>query len=169
MLNQSFAANISANFEPVWYIKKNGRLDMDLLLKEFQKFYRRHSESWLGEFAYKESGRQLLLMAFLQRIINGGGTVEMEMALGSGRCDLLVEYAGERFVIELKINYDSYTLEDGQDQISRYLDKLGMTQGYLILFEMKNSDAIPWNDRIKWTEYEYDWKGSKKQITLVEM
>jgi hypothetical protein len=48
-----------------WYIKPDWKLDLILLLKEFQKFYRRHSESWLGNFSFQESGKQLLLMAFL--------------------------------------------------------------------------------------------------------
>ena len=169
VLSMNFQESMLPTVEREWYIKADGKLDMGLLLKEFQKFYRRHSESWLGEFSFRESGRQLLLMAFLQRVVNGGGNVEREMALGSGRCDLLIEYAGERFVIEMKINHDSETLSDGKDQISRYLDKLGLNHGYLILFETKKSAEIPWEARIKWTEIEYEWKGITKQISLVEM
>jgi len=169
VLNANFQELIIPKVETQWYFKPDGKIDIDLLLKEFQKFYRRHSESWLGEFSFRESGKQLLLMAFLQRIVNGGGKVEREMALGSGRCDLLVEYAGEFFVIELKINYDSYSLEDGKDQISRYLDKLGLEHGYLILFETKKSDVVPWEQRLKWTELEHEWRGIRKQISLVEM
>jgi hypothetical protein len=45
---------------------------MPALLVEFQDFYREHSESWLDKFSFHESGKQLLLMAFLQRIVNGG-------------------------------------------------------------------------------------------------
>ena len=169
VLSMNFQESMLPTVEREWYIKADGKLDMGLLLKEFQKFYRRHSESWLGEFSFRESGRQLLLMAFLQRVVNGGGNVEREMALGSGRCDLLIEYAGERFVIEMKINHDSETLSDGKDQISRYLDKLGLNHGYLILFETKKSAEIPWEGRIKWTELEHEWKGITKQISLVEM
>ncbi|HRF42157.1 MAG TPA: hypothetical protein PK198_25365, partial [Saprospiraceae bacterium] len=56
----------------------------------FVDFYRWNSESWLERFEYKEAGHQLLLMAFLQRIINGGGRIEREMAIGNGRTDLAV-------------------------------------------------------------------------------
>ncbi len=169
VLNANFQDLITPKVERQWYFKDDGKLDMNLLLKEFQKFYRRHSESWLGQFSFRESGRQLLLMAFLQRIVNGGGIVEREMALGSGRCDLLIEYAGERFVIELKIRYDSYSFDDGKDQIARYLDKLGFKHGYLMLFETQNSNIISWEQRIKWTELEHEWHNLKKQISLVEM
>lgn len=123
----------------------------------------------LVEFSFRESGRQLLLMGYLQRIVNGCGKVEREMALVSGRCDLLIEYAGERFVVELKINYDSYSFEDGKDQVSRYLDKLGLEHGYLMLFETKKSDVVTWEQRLKWTELEHEWRGVKKQISLVGM
>ena len=75
VLNLSFMANIDAKVSPQWFIKPDGHLDMDALLREFQDFYREHSESWLDTFSYHESGKQLLLMAFLQRIVNGGGSI----------------------------------------------------------------------------------------------
>ena len=75
---------------------------MDALLAAFQKFYRRYSEAWLEKYDFREVGRQLLLMAFLQRVINSGGHIEREMAVGNGRCDFAVDYGGERQVIELK-------------------------------------------------------------------
>ena len=155
--------------ERQWYIKPDGKLDMDLLLKEFQKFYRRNSESWLDKFSFSESGKQLLLMAFLQRIVNGGGKIDREMAVGKGRCDLYIEFGGDCFVLELKIKYNEEYAQEGRDQISGYLDKVGLPNGYLILFENKPSSIVPWESRIKWTELEHEWRGIKKWITLVEM
>ncbi len=131
--------------EPTWYIK-DGKLDMDALLTAFQKFYRRHSETWLSKYDFREAGRQLLLMAFLQRIVNSGGRIEREMAAGNGRCDLLAEYGNEQIPIELKLYYDSYTREEGLDQIARYLSRFGLKPGYLVIFETRVS--IPWEKRI---------------------
>ena len=108
-------------------------------------------------------------MAFLQRIVNGGGKIDREMAVGRGRCDLYIEFAGECFVLELKIKYNEEYAEEGRDQIAGYLDKVGLPHGYLILFENKPSSEIPWENRIKWTELEHEWRGIKKRITLVEM
>ena len=119
--------------QPRWYIKEN-RLDMDALLRAFQKFYRRHSESWLGKYSFRETGRQLLLMAFLQRIINSGGRIEREMAAGNGRCDLWVEYGGEQHILELKLYHDQFTREDGLEQTGRYMDQMGVSTGHLIIF-----------------------------------
>jgi len=45
-----------------WYLKPDGKLNMDELLKEFQDFYRENSESWINRFSYKEAGQQLLLL-----------------------------------------------------------------------------------------------------------
>ncbi len=112
----------------------------------FQKFYRRHSEAWLSKFDFREVGRQLLLMAFLQRIINGGGNIEREMAVGNGRCDLLIEFADEQFVIELKLNYDQWSKDDGLKQLARYTARLGLSHGYLILFELDANKA--WEERL---------------------
>jgi len=138
-----------------WYIKEN-RLDMDALLAAFQKFYRRHSESWLGKYSFRETGRQLLLMAFLQRIINAGGRIEREMAAGNGRCDLWVEYGGEEHILELKLYHDQFTREDGLEQISRYMDQMGLKIGHLIIFETRS--GISWEERISREEIVSDGK-----------
>ncbi|KJJ83674.1 protein containing DUF1703 [Candidatus Omnitrophus magneticus] len=148
-----------------WYINPAGKLDMDKLLKAFQEFYRENSEMWLEKFDYKEAGPHLLLMAFLQRVINGGGKINREMAVGTGRTDLLIEFNGERFVLELKLKRLPSARQKGLDQISRYLDTLGMTKGYLILFEIKPSSIIPWETRVKWEDISHQ----NKEITIVEM
>ncbi len=141
--------------EPLWYIK-NKRLNLDALLVAFQKFYRRNSEAWLAKYDFREVGRQLLLMAFLQRIINAGGRIEREMAIGNGRCDLWIEYGGEQFVIELKLYRDEYTREDGLEQTARYLSRLGLSQGYLIIFETRSGKT--WEERIFRETVEVDGK-----------
>ena len=146
--------------DPFWYIK-GGRLDMDALLQAFQKFYRRHSEAWLSKYDFREVGRQLLLMAFLQRIVNGGGSISREMAIGNGRADLVVDYGGQTFVIELKIKYRSDSQAEGQQQLARYLSRIGQNHGYLLLFD--TNPATDWDDRLQWQHLTQDGKA----ITLV--
>ena len=145
-----------------WYIKDN-KLDMNALLKAFQKFYRRHSEAWLEKYDSREVGRQLLLMAFLQRIINHGGHIEREMAVGNGRCDLFIRYAKDRYVIELKLKRDQWSEEDGLKQTARYCDQLGLKHGYLVLFEIDTQ--LSWEQRLRWQQYEEN----AVEITLVGM
>jgi hypothetical protein len=169
VLNLSFMANMEAKVSPQWFIKPNGHLDMDALLREFQDFYREHSESWLDKFSFHESGKQLLLMAFLQRIVNGGGSIAREMAVGRGRTDLTIEFNGDRFVLELKIKRSNTNMERAFKQLFHYLDQLNLQHGYLVLFELKSSDIVSWEERIKWTNIEYESLGAKKQFTIVEM
>ncbi|KJJ85774.1 ATPase domain protein, prokaryote domain protein [Candidatus Omnitrophus magneticus] len=165
VLNFQLQKNIREQGTTSWYIKSNGKLDMDKLLKAFQEFYSENSEVWLERFDYKEAGPHLLLMAFLQRVINGGGRINREMAVGTGRTDLLIEFNGDKFVLELKLKRMPSARQKGLDQISRYLDTLGMTKGYLILFEIKPSSIIPWETRVKWEDISHQ----NKNITLVEM
>ena len=86
-------------------------------------------------------------MAFLQRVINAGGQIEREMAVGNGRCDLVVDYGGERHLIELKLNRDQWSREDGLEQCARYASRLGLATGHLVLFELDST--IPWETRLK--------------------
>ena len=91
-----------------WFVDEEGGLDADGLIAAFQAFFREHSESWVQRFErYHEAGPQLLLQAHLQRVVNGGGLVDREYALGSGRTDLLLRWpqgGGERrFVVECKL------------------------------------------------------------------
>jgi hypothetical protein len=146
--------------DPFWYIKGT-QLDMDALLQAFQKFYRRLSEAWLSKYDFREVGRQLLLMAFLQRIVNGGGRITREMAIGNGRADLVVEFGGQTFVLELKLKYRSDSQAEGQEQLARYLSRLGQDHGYLLLFD--TDPATPWEDRLQWQQLTQDGKA----ITLV--
>lgn len=166
IIHSPFADNINQETaQTSWYLNPDGALNMDKLLEAFTTFYQRHSESWLERFQYKEAGHQLLLMAFLQRIINGGGRIEREMAIGNGRTDLAVFWKDQIIPIELKMHHDKWSEPEGLQQLSRYMDKLGQKHGYLILFEKKNSDVLPWEERLRREIHEVDGK----EIVLLGM
>ena len=131
------------------YIGTNGRFDMRAMLTEFQEFWRENSESWRGRFEYREAAPHLILMGFLQRVLNGGGRVVREMAAGSGRLDLCVEYESERYPLELKIRRSRKTIPDGLHQLGRYLATLGEPEGWLIVFDQRQDES--WDDKITWT------------------
>ncbi len=141
-----YARQESISQQISWYIDKQGNLDMHKLLEAFAQFYRENSDVWLEKFAYKESGPHLLLMAFLQRIINGGGKIHREYALGRGRVDLLIEYQQQRIVLEMKIRRGDKTLTDGLKQIAAYMDTSNASEGHLVIFDRDQSN--PWDKRI---------------------
>ena len=69
----TYTTEAQINQETTWYINpEDERLQLAKLLTAFQTFFREHSEHWVERFQYKEAGPQLLLQAFLQRIVNSG-------------------------------------------------------------------------------------------------
>lgn len=126
---------------------------MNLLLTSFQQFFREHSEIWLDRFAYREAGPQLLLQAFLQRIINGGGQITREYGLGMGRTDLFILWRlpdgmVQRFVIECKVMWGSRetTINKGLAQVTRYADRCGADDVYLLIFDREKKRT--WDEKI---------------------
>jgi len=133
--------------------RDDGGIDMDALLAEFQKFWRRHAEMWEEKADYTEAFPHLLLMAFLQRIVNGGGNIEREYAAGRGRVDLMIDYGGRRNIIEIKLVHPSdgrnTTLDEGLEQIARYDDKIGADSLHLVIFDRRPEyRAKPWEERL---------------------
>jgi hypothetical protein len=171
--------NLEARYDQAWYIRENGSLDVKKLLSAFQEFFREHSEHWVERFQYKEAGPQLLMQAFLQRIINSGGRIEREYGLGKMRTDLLLlwplkpappgqptwtRWQGpvQKVVIELKILYKSLegTISEGLKQTKEYLDRCGTSDGHLVVFDRRSE--VSWSEKI--FQHEYDFEGQKIEV-----
>jgi hypothetical protein len=158
-LNSGYHDNFPPPSSWQWQ-KANGDLDMDRLLQEFQKFWRRHADIWEQHADYTEAFPHLLLMAFLQRILNGGGQIEREYAAGRGRVDLAIEYRNLRYIIEIKIihSYDSpqTVREEGLEQIRQYCDKIDAhAPAYLVIFDRREkAKQKSWEERIGWEQVE---------------
>ncbi len=158
VLGRQLSYNIQENLpRPRWrWQRPDGGLDMPALVTEFLKWWRNNA-AIVEEHAqrgYLEAVPHLAFMGFLQRVINGGGTVHREFAAGRGAVDLLVAYAQERFVIELKRvppRHRSLTQvrEDGLEQLCRYLDEVGEREGWLIFFDQRAGRS--WEERL-WRE-----------------
>ncbi|GHT44184.1 hypothetical protein AGMMS49965_19390 [Bacteroidia bacterium] len=125
---------------------KNGRIDMIYLMQDFQAFWRENSEIWVERFDYKEAAPHLILQAFLQRIVNGGGQIIREFAAGRDRLDLCVLYEGQKYPIELKLRYNSKTEENSYAQLIAYTDALGTKEGWLVIFDRRVD--IDWDTKI---------------------
>ena len=131
--------------EPAWYVADDGTLDMPKLIQGFLRFWRRNGEVLLAGMPYHEAAPHLVFMAYLQRIVNKGGRITREFAVGTGRADLVVEYGGREDVLELKLMRGKYTLADGLEQVAGYARKLGRDAGYLIIFDP--ASEAPFEDR----------------------
>ena len=145
--------------DPRAFVLPSGRFSMNVFLDEFRAFWLEHGETMATSATYRESGAQLVLMAFLHRVVNGGGVVLREYGIGRKRIDLLVTwpYTGEngkrvvqREAIELKVWRDDRKdpLADGLKQLDAYMAGLGLDNGYLILFDRRTT-AEPLEERVR--------------------
>ena len=95
-------------------------------------------------------------MAFVQRVLNGGGAIARECAAGRGRMDLRIDYKGYRYIIEIKLLRPYHSpgafRQKGLVQIRQYRDKFGVqTPAYLIIFDRRpESVSKSWDERITW-------------------
>jgi len=150
-----------------WYVTPDHHLDMRKILQAFQAFFRENAESWIERFDYKEAGPQLVMQAFLQRIVNGGGRITREYGLGRGRTDLAIEWPTEpgsgfygdvqKVLVELKLYRPEKqrlesVIESGIEQSMEYADTFGAEEIHLVIFN--RSDA-PWDEKIRFEEHDF--------------
>ena len=147
------AAQAGLAIEPAWYVEPaDGRLRTPKLIEAFQTFFREHSEHWVERFRYREAGPQLLLQAFLQRVVNSGGRIEREYGLGRMRTDLLIVWPHpggvQRVVVECKVRRGPLdrTAAQGLEQTRAYMDRCAAAEGHLVIFD--RDPETPWADRI---------------------
>ena len=142
--------------EPAHYVRPDGALDMPRLMKDWQEFWREDGHLAARGFSYREAGPHLMLMAFLQRVINGGGRIEREYGLGRGALDLMVHWKGERHAIEVKLRRDKRTEERALGQLAGYLERSGLPEGWLVLFDLRKKPR--WEDKLFVREVQRDGK-----------
>ncbi|OJT19183.1 polyketide biosynthesis operon protein CyrO [Archangium sp. Cb G35] len=125
---------------PATWLRADGRLDMERLMEAFLAFWRQHGQPLLGTAPYHEIAPHLVLMAFLHRVANGGGTLEREYAIGTGRMDLCLRYGPDTLALELKVwrEGEKDPLEDGLAQLDGYLGGLGLDSGWLVIFDRRS-------------------------------
>ena len=112
---------------------------------------------------YREAGPQLVLQAFLHRVVNGAGRIEREYALGSRRVDLLVIWPPEagkpgRFVVECNLlrSGRARTMEKGLQQTAAYMDLCDTDAGHLVVFDVR--EGRDWAERVFREERTHDGK-----------
>lgn len=142
------AVPVENQIQPASYTLPDGRLSMKRLLDGFLAFWQEQGEALLGPLPYHEVAPQLVLMAFLQKVVNGGGTIDREFGLGRRRIDLLIRwpYAGlegrkevQREALELKVwrKGEKDPLAQGRAQLDGYLELLGLDEGTLVIFDRR--------------------------------
>lgn len=148
--------------QPSSFRLPDGRLDFPRLLTEFAAFWKQNGEILTLKQGYHEAAAQLVLMAYLHRIVNGGGYIDREYGLGRGRIDLLIRqpYTGpdgcrawQREALELKVWRDNAKdpLAEGLTQLDGYLDRVDLDTGVLVVFDRRTT-AAPITERTGFIE-----------------
>jgi len=124
------------------YLKKNGDLDFDLVLKKFQEVIKeKYSKSdLLKSDEFLEKDLRMLFLVFLKPIINGVGFSFKEVESSSEkRLDLVVVFKNQKIVVEMKLwRGDSY-YQRGVEQLLDYIDRENVDTGYLLIMDKSRS------------------------------
>lgn len=119
---------------------QNGRLNMELALEKFVSYWRELSDSSDGKFI-EDNGRKLFLL-FLKPIINGTGNYYIEAQTRDNRkTDVIVDYQGEQFIVELKIWRGNTYKERGEKQLLDYLEYYHLRKGYMLSFNFNQKKS----------------------------
>ena len=137
---------------------EDGRLNMRAVLEGFRRTYVEvYGPLEEGGRFREKDGRELFLM-YLKPIINGTGNYYIEaQTRDQTRTDVIVDYLGERFVVELKIWRGPRYNEAGERQVAAYLDHFGLKVGYMLSFNFNRSKEpgmrrVAVGEKILWEE-----------------
>lgn len=116
----------------------NGVLDMDQILKKFMVHWNDLYQSADEKFI-EENGRKFFLL-YLKPIINGTGNYYIESRTrDNGRTDIIVDYRGQQYIIEIKIWRGNEYHKRGEAQLAEYLEAYHAEKGYLLSFNFNKN------------------------------
>lgn len=120
---------------------EDGQLNVRLILLRFIDTYHEICGPLEDRFKEKDGREQFLL--YLKPIINGTGNYYIEeQTRDQKRTDVVIDYLGRQYIIELKIWHGERYNADGEKQISEYLDYFGLNTGYMLSFNFnKNKET----------------------------
>ncbi len=119
----------------------DGHLNMRRILEKFVEHF--HELYGDREDRFKEEEGRSYFLLYLRPIINGTGNYYIESRTRSlGRTDVIVDYHGEQFVIEMKIWHGREYNNRGEKQLVRYLDDYQQKKGYMLSFNFNQKKEI---------------------------
>ncbi len=124
---------------------KGKRLDMDLVLKKFAEYF--NDIYGDNDWKFVESQGRKLFLLYLKPIINGTGNYYIEaQTRDARRTDVIVDYLGEQFIVELKIWHGNEYNERGEQQLTDYLEYYHKEKGYMLSFNFNKNKTIGINE-----------------------
>ena len=120
---------------------RNGELDMERVLEKFvEHFDEIYGDQ--GQTFYEEDGRRYFML-YLKPIINGTGNYYVEARTrNQERTDLIIDFQGTQFVLEMKVWRGNAYHERGEEQLIEYLDHYHLKKGYMLSFNFNKKKEI---------------------------
>jgi hypothetical protein len=141
---ETWLYNLFATEEQMERIYKEGQIDrsqfidgktlkMDKILEKFALHFR--DIYGCKGLSFKEEEGRKYFMLYIRPIINGSGNYYIESQTRDlTRTDMIIDYLGTQYIIEMKIwRGESYN-ERGENQLFDYLDFYHADKGYLLSF-----------------------------------
>ncbi|MCL2162896.1 MAG: AAA-like domain-containing protein [Oscillospiraceae bacterium] len=117
-------------------VTDGGRFDMELCLRKFTEHYAEIFSERDAEFIEREG--RLLFLSYLKPLINGQGFYHIESQLTDmRRMDIVLDFSGEQFIIELKLWKGEAKHQKAYEQLVGYLGNKGFSTGYLLTFDFR--------------------------------
>lgn len=127
-------AKLPVGEPPGPYLLPGNRFDVKQALRKFQAWMK--TEGSKKDQAFLERQGRLVFLAFLKPILNGHGHALKEPQISDERrLDVLIAYHEYQYVIELKIWRGQEAHQKGLDQLTAYLNSLGLEEGALLIFD----------------------------------
>jgi len=111
---------------------------MDLILRRFVQHFSESFGTSTDSFI-EENGRKLFLL-YIRPLINGQGNYYIESRTRSmGRTDLIIDYMGVRYILEMKIWHGEEYNARGEKQLIGYLEDYNLKRGYMLSFNFNRN------------------------------
>lgn len=135
--NRTYDAGLLAKNQ---FVTKDG-LNMDLVLRKFVQHFTEVYGNSSTNFI-EENGRKLFLL-YIRPLINGVGNYYIESRTRSmGRTDVIIDYLGKKYIIEMKIWHGEEYNSRGEEQLIGYLNDYQLKKGYMLSFNFNKNKKI---------------------------
>ena len=114
---------------------------LEKFVQHFHDIFGNRSEKFL------EAEGRLYFLLYLRPIINGTGNYYIEAQTRSmRRTDVIVDYKGKQYIIELKLWHGEEYNKRGELQLIDYLDEYHTSTGYLLSFNFNKEKEVGVHD-----------------------
>jgi len=133
---------ISKNLWIPDFLKENGKFNLEKIIANYKEYAQRRSFKYFREkdkkgnyLSIKEAALMYSFETYIQAFLQEAkGKSYIEAHTGLGRTDILIYLKEEEYVIETKVYYSFNQFEEGKTQLAYYCNKLGLSEGYYLVF-----------------------------------